>query len=108
MKTKRLLIAGCLAAFIMPMSALAGNVAAGKEKSVVCAACHGQTGQSVSPDFPNLGGQHGDYLYRALLDYKAGYRKNPIMSAQVESLSKADMADLAAYFAAQSGLSVKR
>ena len=68
----------------------------------------GATGQSVSPDFPNLGGQHGDYLYRALLDYKAGYRKNPIMSAQVESLSKADMADLAAYFAAQSGLSVKR
>ncbi len=108
MKTKRLLIAGCLAAFIMPMSALAGNVAAGKEKSAVCAACHGQTGQSVSPDFPNLGGQHADYLYRALLDYKAGYRKNPIMAAQVETLSRTDMEDISAYFAAQTGLTVKR
>jgi len=108
MKVTRLLWAGALVAGLVPLSAMAGNVAAGKEKSTVCAACHGQTGQSVSPDFPNLGGQHEDYLYRVLLDYKAGHRKNPIMAAQVENLSKADMADLAAYFAAQSGLFVKR
>ncbi|MCB1961218.1 MAG: cytochrome c [Rhodocyclaceae bacterium] len=85
-----------------------GDVAAGKEKSLVCAACHGETGKSVSPDFPHLGGQHADYLLRALKDYKLGNRKNPIMGAQVENLSTADMEDLAAYFAAQQGLMVKR
>ncbi|MBT0960735.1 c-type cytochrome [Denitromonas iodatirespirans] len=98
-----------LAAVVLPMSsAMAGDVAAGKEKSAVCAACHGQTGESVAPDFPKLAGQHEDYLLRALKDYKAGHRKNPIMTAQVENLSPADMADLAAYYAAQEGLYVKR
>ena len=61
------LCAGALALF--SGAALAGgDVAAGKEKSVVCAACHGETGDSVAPDFPKLGGQHADYLLRALKD----------------------------------------
>lgn len=85
-----------------------GDPAAGKEKSLVCSACHGQKGESVSPDFPILAGQHVDYLERALLDYKSGHRKNPIMGPQVENLSKADIEDLAAYFASQVGLVVKR
>ena len=40
-------------------------------------------------------------LLRALLDYKSGKRKNPIMQSQVENLAKQDLADLAAYFAGQ-------
>lgn len=86
----------------------AGDPAVGKEKSTVCAACHGPDGNSPSPEFPRLGGQYEDYLYQALLDYKAGRRKNPIMAAQVENLSPADLGDLAAYFATQSGLYQKR
>ncbi|CAI08896.1 Cytochrome c, class IC [Aromatoleum aromaticum EbN1] len=86
----------------------AGDPAAGKEKSMVCAACHGPDGNSPSPEFPRLGGQYEDYLYQALLDYKTGRRKNPIMAAQVENLSPADLGDLAAYFAAQTGLYQKR
>jgi cytochrome c553 len=37
-----------------------------------------------------------------------GNRKNPIMAAQVEKLSRADLADLAAYFASKKGLYVRR
>lgn len=89
-------------------SAQAADAARGKEKSTTCAACHGADGNSASPDFPRLAGQHEDYLYRALADYKDGKRKNPIMAAQVGTLSKADMQDLAAYFASQQGLVVRR
>lgn len=84
-----------------------GNVEAGKAKSATCAACHGADGVSTVPSFPKLAGQHYDYLYQALKDYKAGRRKNPIMAGQVANLSDEDMADLAAYFSAQKGLSVK-
>lgn len=88
--------------------AVAGDPVAGKEKSMVCAACHGPDGNSPSPEFPRIGGQYEEYLYQALLDYKAGKRKNPIMTAQVENLSPADLGDLAAYFASQKGLYQKR
>lgn len=84
-----------------------GNYEAGKAKSTACAACHGTDGVSTVPTFPKLAGQHPDYLYQALKDYKAGKRKNPIMAGMAGNLSDADMADLAAYFSAQKGLSVK-
>lgn len=93
---------------LLAAPALAADPAAGKEKSVVCAACHGPDGNSPSPEFPRIGGQYEEYLYKALLDYKAGKRKNLIMSAQVENLAPADLADLAAYFASQDGLFQKR
>lgn len=89
-------------------SALAGNPERGQEKSAVCAACHGPTGISPVPDFPSIGGQHEKYLYRALLDYKIGNRQDPIMAGQVAELSTQDLRDLAAYFARQEGLYLKR
>lgn len=89
-------------------SAQAGDPVRGKSIAGACAACHGETGTSIAPMFPNIGGQHEQYLYRALLDYKLGNRKNPIMTMQVEALSHADMRDLAAFFASQQGLYLKR
>lgn len=84
-----------------------GNAEAGKAKSTACAACHGADGNSQTPGFPKLAGQHRDYLYHALKDYKSGKRKNPIMAGQVANLSDADMADLAMYFSQQKGLTLK-
>ena len=91
-----------------PAQPVQGDAAAGKTKSTACAACHGADGNSPTPAFPRIAGQHPDYLLQALFDYKAGKRKNPIMAAQVEALSKQDMSDLAAWFGAQQGLYVKR
>jgi cytochrome c553 len=81
----------------------AGNAAAGKAKAAqVCAACHGADGNKPSaPDQPILGGQHYDYLVKALSDYKSGKRENPIMKGFAAALSKKDMEDLAAWFASQ-------
>lgn len=67
----------------------------------VCAACHGVDGNSPIPANPNLAGQHFSYLYKQLSDYKAGRRKNAVMSGMVSNLSDSDMRNLAAYFAAQ-------
>ncbi|MEY3200865.1 MAG: hypothetical protein RIR70_415 [Pseudomonadota bacterium] len=93
---------------LMAAPAMAGNAAAGKEKSAACAACHGADGNSQAPDFPRLAGQPEDYLVVALNHYKNGKRKNAIMSGQAANLSKQDIADLAAYYASQKGLTVKR
>ncbi len=105
-KTKSLIMLAMAAAFTLPAHA-GGNAEAGKAKSAPCAACHGPDGNSPTPSFPKLAGQHEDYLYHSLKDYKTGKRKNPIMSGQVANLSDRDMKDLAAYFARQKGLSQK-
>jgi cytochrome c553 len=85
----------------------AGNAEAGKAKSATCAACHGADGNSAVPSFPKLAGQNRDYLYHSLKDYKSGKRKNPIMAGQVQTLTDADMNDLAAYFSKQKGVYLK-
>jgi cytochrome c553 len=105
-KLHTLLAAGMLAA-CAPAFAASGNAEAGAKKSQPCQACHGQSGISVSPDFPNLAGQNEDYILHALKHYKNGKRKNPIMQGQVANLTEKDMLDLAAHFSKQKGLEVK-
>lgn len=86
------------------MAAEPGNVEAGQRKAQVCQACHGPDGNGIGDDqYPLLAGQYADYLEKALRDYKSGVRANPIMAGFAGTLSDADMADLAAFFAAQSG-----
>lgn len=67
----------------------------------VCGACHGADGNSTSPTYPNLAGQHPEYIYKQLTEFKAGDRKNAIMAPNVTKLSQDDMRNLAAYFSAQ-------
>ncbi len=82
--------------------AAAGN--SGKEKATVCAACHGEAGMSTAPAWPNLAGQHRDYLEQALYGYRGKMRQDPVMQGQVAALTDADVRELAAFFAAQPGL----
>jgi cytochrome c553 len=69
--------------------------------AAVCAACHGADGNSPIPTNPNIAGQHSNYLYKQLTDYKSGRRKNPIMMGIAANLSDADIRNLAAYFSQQ-------
>jgi cytochrome c553 len=78
-----------------------GDAAKGQAASAICAACHGPDGNSFITANPVLAGQHPEYLYKQLINFKSGERKNPIMAAQVASLSEADMRNLAAYFSTQ-------
>lgn len=98
------LFALVIAAGLSAQVLAAGDADAGRQKSQVCAACHGADGNTpTGPDFPRLAGQREDYLLKALRDYKSGARKNPIMAGQVANLKPEDMADLAAYFSSQKG-----
>ncbi len=79
----------------------AGDPEAGKTKAQACFACHGVNGVSTNPVWPKLAGQGADYIAKQLGDFKSGKRTEPLMVAQVASLSPQDMADLGAFFAAQ-------
>jgi cytochrome c553 len=79
----------------------AGSAEAGQAKSATCMACHGADGNSVSPEWPNLADQHATYIVRQLAAFKAGERKNDLMSPMAMILSDDDMHDLAAYFESQ-------
>lgn len=87
--------------------AWAGDAAEGQKKSKACAACHGPDGNSASPEFPRIAGQHFDYLVMSLTRYKSGKRKNPIMAPQAANLTRRDIEDLAAYYSQQQGLQTK-
>ena len=74
------------------------------EKAAACAACHGQNGIGTTDEYPNLAGQHADYIAQALNDYRLGKRKNPIMQPFAQQLTQDDIHALAKFFSAQSGL----
>ncbi len=80
----------------------AGDAAVGKAKSATCAGCHGVDGNSANPEWPKLAGQYANYLEKQLREFKEGkVRSNAMMAPMVASLSEQDMADLAAYYSAQ-------
>lgn len=100
-KIALILALGCL---VPGVSAANGDPARGQEIAANCEACHGKNGQSIDPNYPNLGGQHFSYLVKALSDYRSGQRKNAIMASFATNLSNQDILDLAAWYASQEGL----
>ena len=80
------------------------DVAAGKAKAeVICAACHGANGISVSATIPNLAGQKVGYMVSQLQAFKSGARKNALMNAIAAEISPADIANAAAFYASLQG-----
>jgi cytochrome c553 len=76
----------------------AGDAAAGKTKSAVCAGCHGDKGQGVAPN-PKLAGIPEADLLKALKDFKSGAKSSPMMNGIAATLSDQDMENFAAYYA---------
>jgi cytochrome c553 len=99
MKINYLAIIGLL--MVMSSSGYAGDPANGKTLSATCAACHSVDGNSVSPIWPKIAGQHANYITKQLKDFKSGDRVNAQMAPMVASLSDEDMTDLAAYFSSK-------
>jgi cytochrome c553 len=85
----------------------AGDPAAGKQKNTMCIGCHGIEGYRTSYptvyNVPRIGGQHAEYLVKALQAYKTDARSHPSMKAIAAQLSEQDIEDLAAYYAGSSG-----
>jgi cytochrome c553 len=102
MKKPLLAAAGLALLAASTAGSAAGNPEAGREKSAMCAGCHGLPGyRTAYPSVysvPKIAGQHPEYIVLALEAYKRGERKHPSMAAIAGGLSAQDMADLAAYY----------
>jgi cytochrome c553 len=90
------------AQYVIKGDAAKGQEIAGK----VCAACHGPDGNSPLAVNPSLAGQHAEYLYKQLSNFKSkdgkpAERNNAVMAGMAAGLSDDDMKNLATYYAGQ-------
>ncbi len=71
----------------------------------VCSNCHGRTGNSISPNFPNLAAQQEAYLVAQLHEFKGHNREDPAgfeyMWGLSHNLSDKQIQELAAHFAGE-------
>jgi cytochrome c553 len=99
---KKVIVTLILGLGVMTNANAQGDAEAGKAKAATCAACHGATGHSAVDTYPNLAGQHADYIVKQLKAFKDGStRSDPVMGPMAAPLSEQDMLDLGAYFASQ-------
>ncbi len=82
-----------------------GNAQAGAGKIAMCVGCHGIPGYQASfPEVykvPMISGQGAGYIASALHAYQKGERRHPTMRGIADSLTDQDIADVAAYYAAE-------
>ena len=105
-----------LAAFLSVVALIAGPVLAneaapafkadpakGAQLAAACGACHTQDGSRGAPANPILQGQHPEYIVKQLTEFKAGKRKNAVMSGMAATIaSEEDMKHIAAFYASKS------
>ena len=73
---------------------------------MMCASCHGETGQSPSRNFSSLNGQTPEYTVKMMLDYRDGrrwenYGQANIMVKIAQAMTDQQIADVAAFYADQ-------
>ena len=102
-----MMIGVALAPAAFAQGVVKGDAAKGQQTaSQVCAACHGPDGNSPLPVNPNLAGQHPEYIFKQLSNFKsasgkAAERVNPIMAGIAAPLNESQMKDVAAYYSSQ-------
>lgn len=65
-----------------------------------CASCHGPQGKGIPTQFPRLAGQHSDYVYNQLNNFRLGTRANDaakMMRSIATKMTDADMKAVASY-----------
>lgn len=88
-----------LSLLVFGTTAFAGDAELGKAKAEqVCKTCHGMDGVGIDDTYPKLAGQYADYMAQALMDYRSGARKNPIMAGFSATLSDEDIQNVAKYY----------
>lgn len=81
--------------------AQAADPVAGKAKyETTCVACHGASGISIAPIYPNVAGQKEEYLVAQLKALRDGSRQNAIMAPMAKGLTDTDIANISVYLSA--------
>jgi cytochrome c553 len=78
-----------------------GDAKKGATLAEPCATCHGADGNANGADMPTLAGQDARYFAKAMTAYQTGARQHEKMFEATEKLSGTEIADLAAFYAAQ-------
>lgn len=113
MTNHRIWIAAATAAACLPLAAAAQTAApqAPPANVSMCSGCHTIPGyRTAFPRVyrvPMISGQSARYIESALQAYRKGDRGHPTMQAIARGLSDAEIAALAAYYAARGGAAAK-
>lgn len=91
----RPLVLGLAAAALCADASRAQPVA---ERVKLCGACHGEDGNSRTPNIPSLAGQPEFFLVNQLFLFREGVRKVPGMSEATKDLKDDDLTALAKHF----------
>ena len=91
-------------AFSIPAYAAEGAAAGGMSREVsarlkMCTLCHGENGNTKSPNIPVIAGQREDYILKQIHDFNAGARKVEVMKWAADSLTPEERPVAAAFFA---------
>jgi cytochrome c553 len=92
-----ILAAAAAALLLLPLPAAAKPRAGVIEE---CAACHGVDGIARDTEVPHLAGQNERYLYNQMMAFRSGKRPHKEMRYMARTMSAAEIAALAAYYAA--------
>lgn len=87
-----------IAASLFAMPIYAADAQNGQAIAKKCSVCHGKDGISKDTEVPSLAGQPEFYIRKAIEDFQKGNREDRRMTMMAKPLSKAEIADLAAWF----------
>jgi cytochrome c553 len=73
----------------------------GRRAAAVCANCHGEGGNSVKPDIPNLAGQNPAYLLEQTRQFADGRRRFEFMEGMIKAMSSDEKIGVALFYASQ-------
>jgi cytochrome c553 len=79
----------------------AGDPASGRDQARQCRTCHGIEGYAKMPIVPHIGGENPAYIRHQLTAFRDGTRTHEMMSVVAAGLSDQAIADLAAWYGAQ-------
>jgi cytochrome c553 len=95
-----------LGGLLLAGAALAQDLEAGRRVAGMCRTCHGLEGRAQIPVAPSIGGEPAAYLAAQLAAFRSGVRQQEIMSVVAAGLTDTQIADLAAWYAAQKATAV--
>ena len=79
--------------------ALKAAVDAGRKASSFCANCHGEDGNSKSPEVPNLAGQNPAFLLEQIRKFGSGERKDAFMQGLIKVLKDDERLQISLFYA---------
>ena len=73
----------------------------GQRVAAICANCHGDGGNSLKPDIPNLAGQNPTYLINQMHQFASGKRRYAFMEGMIKAMNNDEKISAVLFYAAQ-------